>query len=168
MSPTRAPQWGILASLAIWKVPRAAEHTVTPGGAQPRSPPGMGVGAALATGLDNRVTNPHSEHLAQPAEPRGHLCSCSDMEPKWAALGSTLLLCYEVCPLPTKVAQVLKGPYRDELGPWAPHVRRKRSMLENRKSQDFPGGPVVKTLSFHCWGPGFIPGQRTKILQASQ
>ena len=24
-------------------------------------------------------------------------------------------------------------------------------------SQDFPGGPVVKTLSFQCRGPGFNP-----------
>ena len=25
------------------------------------------------------------------------------------------------------------------------------------KYQDFPGRPVVKTLSFHCWGHGFDP-----------
>ena len=31
---------------------------------------------------------------------------------------------------------------------------------------EFPDGPVVKTLLFHCGGPGSVPGQRTKILQA--
>ena len=29
----------------------------------------------------------------------------------------------------------------------------------------FPGGPVVRTRCFHCWGLGSIPGQRTRILQ---
>ena len=29
---------------------------------------------------------------------------------------------------------------------------------------DFPGGPVGKTLSFHCSGASFIPGQGTRIL----
>ena len=28
---------------------------------------------------------------------------------------------------------------------------------------DFPGGPVVKTLHFHCRGTGFLPGRGTKI-----
>ena len=28
---------------------------------------------------------------------------------------------------------------------------------------DFPGGPVVKTLQFHCRSDGSIPGQGTKI-----
>ena len=27
---------------------------------------------------------------------------------------------------------------------------------------DFPAGPVAKTLSFHCRGPGSIPGQGTR------
>ena len=31
---------------------------------------------------------------------------------------------------------------------------------------EFPDGPVVRTLLFHCGGPGSVPGQRTKILQA--
>ena len=30
-------------------------------------------------------------------------------------------------------------------------------------SWDFPGGPVVKTLCFHCSGHGSIPGRGTKI-----
>ena len=29
---------------------------------------------------------------------------------------------------------------------------------------DFPGGPMGKTLSFHCRGASFIPGQGTRIL----
>ena len=36
-------------------------------------------------------------------------------------------------------------------------------------SLDFPGGPVVKTLSFHCsGGSSSVPGQGTKIPQALQ
>ena len=34
-------------------------------------------------------------------------------------------------------------------------------------SRDFPGGPVAKTLGFHCRGPGLIPGQETQILHAA-
>ena len=33
---------------------------------------------------------------------------------------------------------------------------------------EFPGGPVVRTQPFHCRGPGSIPDQRTKILQATR
>ena len=33
---------------------------------------------------------------------------------------------------------------------------------------DFPGGPVVKTLYFHCRGHEFDPDWRTKIPQAPQ
>ena len=33
---------------------------------------------------------------------------------------------------------------------------------------EFPGGPVVRTWRFYCWGPGSIPGWGTKILQAMQ
>ena len=29
----------------------------------------------------------------------------------------------------------------------------------------YPGGPVVRTQCFHCWGLGSIPGEGTKILQ---
>ena len=32
----------------------------------------------------------------------------------------------------------------------------------------FPGGPVVKTLHFHCRGLGSIPGLGTKILQSKK
>ena len=34
--------------------------------------------------------------------------------------------------------------------------------------KEFPGGPVVRTPHFHCRGPGSIPGQGTKILQATR
>ena len=34
-------------------------------------------------------------------------------------------------------------------------------------SREFPGGPVVGTLHFHCWGPGSIPDWRTKIPQVA-
>ena len=37
-----------------------------------------------------------------------------------------------------------------------------------RKGQDFPGGRVVRTLCFHCRGPGSVPGWGTKILEAAQ
>ena len=33
---------------------------------------------------------------------------------------------------------------------------------------ELPGGPVVRTLQFHCHGLGSIPGQETKIPQDSQ
>ena len=38
------------------------------------------------------------------------------------------------------------------------------SIPHSRKSQswDFPGGPVAKTLSSQCRGPGSIPGQGTR------
>ena len=31
---------------------------------------------------------------------------------------------------------------------------------------EFPGRPLVRTLRFHCQGPGLIPGRETKILGA--
>ena len=35
-------------------------------------------------------------------------------------------------------------------------------ILWNHLIGDFPGGPVAKTLSSHCRGPGSIPGQGTR------
>ena len=35
-------------------------------------------------------------------------------------------------------------------------------------SRDFPGGPVVKTLSSSAEGMGLIPGQGAKISHSSQ
>ena len=34
--------------------------------------------------------------------------------------------------------------------------------------REFPGSPVVGPLSFHCPGPGSIPGQGTNTLLAVQ
>lgn len=34
------------------------------------------------------------------------------------------------------------------------------------KGREFPGGPVLLTLHFHCKGPRFDPSWRTKVLQA--
>ena len=39
---------------------------------------------------------------------------------------------------------------------------------KKKKKGEFPGGPVVRTWRFHCRGPGSIPGQGTKIQQATQ
>ena len=30
----------------------------------------------------------------------------------------------------------------------------------------FPGGAVVRNRCFHCWAPGSVPGQRSKIPKA--
>ena len=40
--------------------------------------------------------------------------------------------------------------------------------LKNKTYRDFPGGLVVRTWNFHCWGPDLIPGQGTKIPQDMQ
>ena len=40
-------------------------------------------------------------------------------------------------------------------------------MYKEGRVGEFPGGPVVGTRCFHCWDPGSIPGQGTKILQAA-
>ena len=34
-------------------------------------------------------------------------------------------------------------------------------------AMEFLGHPVVRTPHFHYWGPGFIPGQGTKIQKAA-
>ena len=38
--------------------------------------------------------------------------------------------------------------------------------VSERRSRDFPGGPVVKVLSSGAWDRGLIPGRRTKIPHA--
>ena len=43
----------------------------------------------------------------------------------------------------------------------------KYASIKNYVYRDLPGSPVVRTQCFHCWGPGLIPGQGTKILQAT-
>ena len=45
--------------------------------------------------------------------------------------------------------------------------RRKREGDQKMYFRDFPGGPVVNTLPFNAEGAGSIPGQGTKIPQAS-
>ena len=49
--------------------------------------------------------------------------------------------------------------------PWA---RREPSWAAPQKQiiWEFPGGPVVWTWHFHCYGSVSIPGQETKIMQA--
>ena len=44
------------------------------------------------------------------------------------------------------------------------HLYVESKNYENMR--EFPGGLVVRTQCFHCKGPGSIPGQGTKILQA--
>ena len=41
-------------------------------------------------------------------------------------------------------------------------------ILKSDALGDSPGGPVVKSLSFLCKGAGLVPGQGTKIPQASR
>ena len=43
-----------------------------------------------------------------------------------------------------------------------------QTAFQKWKSMDFPGGPVVKTLSFQCRGTGSIPGPGTQIPHAMQ
>ena len=48
---------------------------------------------------------------------------------------------------------------------WAPEQNENVGPLL-RNDWDFPGGPVVKTPSFHCRGRGFNPWWGTKIPKA--
>ena len=41
-------------------------------------------------------------------------------------------------------------------------------MHQKCKMEEFPGDPVARTQHFYCNDPGSIPGQRTKIPQATQ
>ena len=41
-------------------------------------------------------------------------------------------------------------------------------MIKKKKIQGFPGSPVVKTLPFNARDEGSIPGQGTKIPQATR
>ena len=45
---------------------------------------------------------------------------------------------------------------------------KNKSCLLKPQLQGFPRGPVVMTQRSHFWGPGSIPGQGTKILNAVQ
>ena len=50
---------------------------------------------------------------------------------------------------------------------WVPELRSQLANDSHNLSQvwEFPGCPMVRTLHCHCWGPGSIPGQGTKIPQ---
>ena len=43
-----------------------------------------------------------------------------------------------------------------------------RRLVKMAQGRDFPGGPVVRALRFHCRGLGSNPGRGTKILQAER
>ena len=67
----------------------------------------------------------------------------------------------------------LENP-RDREAWWAAFygVAQSRTWLKwlssSSSSREFPGGPVVRTQHFHCCDTGSIPGQGTKIPQATQ
>ena len=42
-------------------------------------------------------------------------------------------------------------------------VGLKSVMSKNVDYWEFPGGPVIRTRCFHCWGWGSIPGQGTEV-----
>ena len=44
---------------------------------------------------------------------------------------------------------------------------QKERKRKNRKTTEFPGSPVVRTLHFHCRGTGWIPGWGTEILHVA-
>ena len=44
-------------------------------------------------------------------------------------------------------------------------INQEMCQLRSNNHWDFPGGPVVGTLFFHCRGTGSIPGWETRILQ---
>ena len=54
---------------------------------------------------------------------------------------------------------------------WCNQIKKKKRKNKKQKQvtvlREFPGGPVVRTWCFHCQDPGLIPGQGTKIQQAS-
>ena len=43
-----------------------------------------------------------------------------------------------------------------------------RSDGQNSGPWEFLGGPVVRTVGFHCLGPASVPGEGTEIVQAVQ
>lgn len=61
--------------------------------------------------------------------------------------------------------QLQKSPRSNE-DQEQPKTRRK--FKNQLKDGELPGGPVDRTLSFHCWEHGFDPWAGTKILQAVQ
>ena len=51
----------------------------------------------------------------------------------------------------------LQLPTYNPFSPWAINLGMKMTSKLREKSQDFPGGPVVKTLCSQCRGPRFDP-----------
>ena len=45
-------------------------------------------------------------------------------------------------------------------------LKKSEEIKKHLETEDFPGGPVVKTLHFTEEGAGLIPGLRTKISHA--
>ena len=41
-------------------------------------------------------------------------------------------------------------------------------LYQKADSWEFPGSPMIRTWNFHCWDPGSISGQGTKIPQVTQ
>ena len=41
-------------------------------------------------------------------------------------------------------------------------------LYQKADSWEFPGSLMIRTWSFHCWDPGSISGQGTKIPQVTQ
>ena len=72
-------------------------------------------------------------------------------------------------PVPTGISDVLASP----ASPFK-YMRQNKNLRRwplSRSSKaktrgDFPAGPVVKILCFHCWGRGSVPGWATKIPHA--
>ena len=60
----------------------------------------------------------------------------------------------------------LKKIYGWQINTWkdAQHYQLSGKHKLKPQSREFPGSPVVRTAHFHCQGPRFNPGQRTKIL----
>ena len=46
------------------------------------------------------------------------------------------------------------------------HVEKIHS-FKSIQVREFPGGPVAKTLSFQCWGPGFHPWSENWVPHAA-
>ena len=56
-----------------------------------------------------------------------------------------------------------KCPLTDELIKKIWYLYNGKLFNLKKRRREFPGGPVVRSQHFHCWGPGSIPGRGTKI-----
>ena len=62
--------------------------------------------------------------------------------------------CY-VTKLPQKLEKE-RGLWETRLQ-YCPHIRYMRQSVKKCLARELPGGPVVRTPCFHCWGPRFNP-----------